>query len=165
LAIDKDPTGGKIDMSRSTKPSRPVVLMSAVASVAPLANRSGPSAADQSAAAEPDLGIVRSVSSGADIILRVDAYYLSKDEDLLLQRVERTLSGDCMHRFGVEYQADPRYPARAIALRKRLFDFVDAAESASFGYQAVESHATELPAYTKAKPEQLTGAARLAGEK
>jgi hypothetical protein len=100
--------------------------MSAVASVAPLANRSGPSAADQSAAAEPDLGIVRSVSRGADIILPVDGYYLSKGEDLLLQRVERTLSGDCIHRFGVEYQAGPR---------------------------------------TKAKQEQLTGAARLAAEK
>lgn len=152
-------------MSRSTNPSRPVALMSVVESVAPLANRSGPSAADQPAAAEPDLGIVRSVSRGADIILPLDGYYLSKDENLLLQRVERTLSGDCMHRFGVEYQAAPRYPARAMAPRKRLFGVVDAAESASFGYRAIASHATELLACTEAKQEQLTRAARLAAEK
>lgn len=106
-------------MLRSTS-SRPVVSMSTVAPAASLANCSGPLAADQSAAVEPDLGIVRCVSSGAVIILPLDAYYLSKDEDLLPQRVERTLIGDCMHRFGVEYQADPRYPARAMAPHKRL---------------------------------------------
>jgi hypothetical protein len=113
--------------------------MSAVAPAASLANCSGPLAADESAAAEPDRGIVRSVSSGADIILLLDAYYLSKDEDLLLQRVERTLIGDCM----------------------------DAAESASFGYHGSADDVVdrENEVQAEAKQEQLTRAARLAAEK
>jgi hypothetical protein len=136
LAIDKDP--GEIDMLRSTT-SRPVVSMSAVARAASLANCSGPLAADQSAAADPDRGIVDSLSSAADIILLLDAYYLSKDEDLLLQRVEKTLIGHCM----------------------------DAAESASFGYHgsANDVVARENEVQAEAKQEQLTRAARLAAEK
>jgi hypothetical protein len=117
--------------------------MSALASVTSLANCSSPLAPDQSAAPEPDLGVVRSVSSVADIILPLDAYYLSEDEDLLLQRVERTLIGDCMRRFGVEYRADPPYPAGATPHHKRLFGVVDAAEGASFGYHGSADDAVD----------------------
>jgi FAD/FMN-containing dehydrogenase len=132
-------------MLRSTT-SRHVVSMSAVAPAASLANCNGPLAADQSAAAEPDLGIVRSVSRAADIILPLDAYYLAKDEDLqrdaavrVLRQVERTLIGDRM----------------------------DAAESASFGYHGSADDVVdrENEVQSEAKQEQLTRAARLAAEK
>lgn len=148
-------------MSRSPKLSRLVVLVSALASVASLANCSGPPAVDQSAAPEPDLGVVRAVSSGADIILPLDAYYLSEDEDLLLQRVERTLIGDCMRRFGVEYRTDPAYPARAMGPRKRLFGVVDAAEGASFGYHGSADNAVDhdMEAQARANSPKMSEAA------
>ena len=69
----------------------------------------------------------------------LDAHYLSKDEDLHLQRVEKTLIGDC----------------------------VDAAESTSFGYHGSADDVVdrENEVQAKAKQEQLTRAARLAAEK
>jgi hypothetical protein len=84
--------------------------------------------------AEPPMGAKKAVLRAADITLPLDTYYLSTEQDLVLQRATAILVGSCMRRFGFAYRPPEPYPARTVRSHARLFGLIDPVEGAKTGY-------------------------------
>jgi hypothetical protein len=87
---------------------------------------------------EPALGPVPRVTSGADLVLPLDAYILNQGEYVAVQRAVWRLTGGCVRRFGGRYTASEASFTSDVPqldnLNERRYGLLSAASAARFGY-------------------------------
>jgi hypothetical protein len=95
--------------------------------------------------AEPELGPIPVVRSGADIRLPLDAYVLTMEQARNYSAAVNILGRDCMKRFGLTWPASAPAPSTETWLNARRYSVIEPAEAKTFGYHnpAVRSGAAE----------------------
>jgi hypothetical protein len=82
----------------------------------------------------PSIGPIRVVTDASQISLPLDAYQMSVEEDLLLQRAEWRLAVECMARFGIAYEPPKIYPGLSNTNHERLYGLLDLEKASGWGY-------------------------------
>ncbi|GIM90950.1 hypothetical protein [Paractinoplanes toevensis] len=84
--------------------------------------------------AEPELGPIPVVRSGADIRLPLDAYVLTMEQARMYSAAVNILGRDCMKRFGLTWPASAPAPSTETPLNARRYSVIEPTEVKTFGY-------------------------------
>lgn len=81
----------------------------------------------------PEIGPVRPITDASQIALPIEAYQMTAEEDVMLQRAVWQLTVECLERFGVEYTPPPVHPTTQV-LHSRRYGLLDFESARAWGY-------------------------------
>lgn len=96
----------------------------------------------EAAIAEISVGAIPKIRSGADIVLPIDEYWVSADDQNLILRAEHVAMVTCMARFGLDWDVPVREVDANVPIHDRLFGVTDLDEVSEYGYHAPGSIGT-----------------------
>jgi hypothetical protein len=90
-------------------------------------------------AAEPAVGTIAVVRSAAEIVLPLDAYQLTADEQYTVLKASNALGRECMSRFGLRWPTTPPRVGGEAPVNARRYLVSDAEQVRTQGYHAVDA--------------------------
>jgi hypothetical protein len=98
---------------------------------------------------EPPIGAIPAVTSGADIVLPLDVYLLTGEQQAKLNSAVTTIGRDCLTRFGLAWPVNRPAPVDGTPRNARRYSVIEAKKAATIGYHAPE---TAPPPVDQKKP-------------
>jgi hypothetical protein len=88
--------------------------------------------------AEPEIGAIPTVRSGADIVLPLDPYLLTDQQQRTLNAAAISIGRECMKGFGLAWPADPAALSGQPQRNDRRYALIDPEKAKTEGYHAFE---------------------------
>jgi hypothetical protein len=131
-------------MIRSKRVFIPLGLAAAVATIG--ACTTAPAVAQSG---EPPIGAIPTIRSGADIVLPLDVYLLTGQQQEKLETAVTTIGRDCLKRFGLSWPANRPTAVDGSPRNDRRYAIIDPAKAKTIGYHAPQ---TATPQTAPQKP-------------